>query len=250
MKTLITCVLCVVALSSALAENYPATEKITHTYPISDHGELSLENVNGSVEIAAWDKNEILLEAEKRSVDAETLQKIVIQIDVTPDRLTIKTEHLKTSWLGFSAKGEVRYTLRVPTGIKLPKITAVNSNIVIRGVRGPMTVRNVNGGIQAQGVAAMASLETVNGNVTAGVDELDPSQSITAKSVNGSCKLTLPSSATVYIQAETVIGHISCTLPITHDQSRPNKLQGRSGQGPTAKIEVKTVNGNIAIDTE
>jgi DUF4097 and DUF4098 domain-containing protein YvlB len=233
-----------------MAENYPATEKITHTYAISDHGELYLENINGSVDIAAWDKNEISLEAEKRSVDAETLQKIVIKIDATPDRLTIKTEHLRTGWFGSQAKGEVRYTLKVPTGINLPKIAAVNSNIAIHGVRGSMAVRNVNGGIQAEGIARRALIETVNGNVKAGIDELAPDQSLSAKTVNGSCKLIVPSNIAAYLQAETVNGHISCTLPIARDQSRHNKLQGRIGQSPTANIEIKTVNGDITLEAE
>ena len=166
MKTLITFLLAFSSLIPVMAENYAASEKFAQTYPISSQGELLLENINGSIEIIAWDNSEISLEAEKRASNTDDLQQIIIHIEATPDRLSIKTEHLKTGWFGNRVRGEVRYTLKVPSNLKLSKIKTVNSNIVIHNVAGAVDATTVNGGIQADGLAAWTSLETVNGNIT------------------------------------------------------------------------------------
>ena len=47
------------------AASAKVTEKFSQTYPLDANGSIRLENVNGSVEIIAWDKNEVALEAEK-----------------------------------------------------------------------------------------------------------------------------------------------------------------------------------------
>ena len=41
------------------------TEKFEQSYPISPNGRVSVSNVNGSIVIDAWDKNEVRLEATK-----------------------------------------------------------------------------------------------------------------------------------------------------------------------------------------
>lgn len=250
MKTLITLLLAFSACIPAIAGNYAASEKFVQTYPISSQGELRLENINGSIEIIAWDNPEISLEAEKRAKTTEELQQIVIKIETTPDRLTIRTEHQRSGWFGNSTKGEVRYTLKVPAGLKLEKIRSVNSNITLQNVSGSVNASTVNGGIDASGLGAWTSLETVNGNIKARFDEIAPDQSIRAKTVNGSCKLVVPAKAAFSLQAETVNGHVSCSLPITLEKSSRTKVHGRTGPGPVATIEAKTVNGNITLATD
>jgi len=248
MKTLLTLLLGLATLTPALlAGNYAASEKFAHTYPISDHGELSLENVNGSVEIVAWDKPEISLEAEKRANNTDDLQLITLKIEASPDRLSIKTEHQKSGWFNFSIKGEVRYVLKVPAGLILRHIEAVNAQITIRGVRGLVTAETVNGSLHVEGLAANTHLETVNGGINASFDSVASDQTISIETVNGSCTLRLPSATDAYLKAETVNGGIKCDLPIKTDKTGRNKLHGQLGQSNDAKINIETVNGGITV---
>ena len=41
------------------------TEEFHQTYPLSSTGRIELQNINGSVQITAWDKNEIKAKAEQ-----------------------------------------------------------------------------------------------------------------------------------------------------------------------------------------
>ena len=250
MKTLALVLFGLVATALVKAEDFPASEKFAQTYPVSAQAELFLSNINGSIEIIAWDKNEISLEAEKRTITAENLPKIRIEIDATPDHVTIKTEHQKTGWFGSNVKGVVRYKLHVPADINLRKIESVNSNITIRDVNGEMIASTVNGSIHVTDVITSAWLKTVNGNIEASIGSSDQARTIETKTVNGSCTFVLNSNLAAKVYASTVNGHINSSLPLTLMKTSRTKLEGHMGQGVEATIEAKTVNGNIAFNSE
>ena len=46
------------------------TEKFEQTYPLSANGRVSVSNVNGSIVVEAWDRNEVHLEATKTAASA------------------------------------------------------------------------------------------------------------------------------------------------------------------------------------
>jgi hypothetical protein len=46
------------------------TEEFHQTYPLSATGRVALSNINGSVKISAWDRNEVKVDAVKRALHA------------------------------------------------------------------------------------------------------------------------------------------------------------------------------------
>src|ERR1700756_3322021 len=50
------------------------TEEFHQSYPISANGQIELRNINGPVEIKAWDRNEVKVDAIKRAGSKERLQ--------------------------------------------------------------------------------------------------------------------------------------------------------------------------------
>jgi len=50
------------------------TEEFHQSYPISANGRIELHNINGPVEIKAWDRNEVKIDAIKRAWSKERLQ--------------------------------------------------------------------------------------------------------------------------------------------------------------------------------
>src|SRR5690349_20280840 len=78
-----------------LAASAKVTEKFAQRYPLDATGSIRLENINGSVEIIAWDKAEVSLEAEKSANNQDALARMHLKIESTPSKLSIKTEHEK-----------------------------------------------------------------------------------------------------------------------------------------------------------
>jgi hypothetical protein len=232
--------------TSALAQRYSESEKSSQSYPLAAHGTLRLSNVNGAVDVAVWDKNEVLVETEKRAATTADLARIHIVVDAQPDRLVVKTDHEKTGFFGISVRGEVRYHLKVPAGISIEKISVVNSTVTVQGVRGSVVLETVNGSIHATDLGADAKLETVNGSIHAAFATVSASQRITTDSVNGACELTLPANAGAHVDLSTINGSTHCDFPVTIEQSSRRTLRGTIGGGG-ATVRADTVNGSIRL---
>jgi hypothetical protein len=230
----------------ALATRYAESEKSSQSYPLAAHGTLRLSNVNGAVDVVVWDKNEVLVETEKRAATTEDLARIHIVFDAQPDRLVVKTDHEKTGFFGTSVRGEVLYHLKVPAGISIEKVSVVNSAVTVQDVRGSVVLETVNGSIRASGLGADAKLETVNGSIHAAFAAVSASQRITAGSVNGACELTLPAGAGAHVELSTLNGSTHCDFPVTIEKSSRRTLRGTIGGGG-ATVKADTVNGSIRL---
>src|SRR5258708_18932762 len=99
------------------------TEEFHQVYTISPEGRIELENINGSVHITSWDRNEVKVDAIKRAWTKERLDEARIEIDSHSSSLSIRTEYPHNGdsfWNGRHhdpASGE--YTLFVPPHARL-----------------------------------------------------------------------------------------------------------------------------------
>jgi hypothetical protein len=94
MKTIPTCLL--IALLATAASG-AVTETISQTHPLAADGTIALSNVNGTISITAWDRNEVAIEAVKKAENAEDLARIQVKIDAQPTRLTVTIEQAARS---------------------------------------------------------------------------------------------------------------------------------------------------------
>ncbi len=244
MKSLLT-----LALASLLtvAASAKVTEKFSQTYPLAANGTIHVGNFNGSIEIVAWDKAEVALEAEKSANNDEALARIHLKIDSGPTRLKIKTEQDKSWKFWDTANAAVHYKLMVPAGVSLDKIEVVNSDIHVTGVKGSVDLETVNGSIDAKNLGSHGKFETVNGSITV-VYATPPTHDdeISLETVNGSCTLKLPASASFRLEADTVNGRVNCDFPITLEKSGKHDLRGTVAGGG-AEVKLESVNGGLSV---
>ncbi len=241
-----TALLCSALLALASTASAKVTEKFSQSYPLDANGTIHLENVNGSVEIIAWDKAEVSLQAEKSANNAEGLARIHLKIESSAHRLQIKTEHEMKWKFWDNMNAQVHYTLMVPAGVSLEKIDVVNSSIHVTGVKGSVNLDTVNGNIDAEGLTGPGAFETVNGSITAAYTSLAAHPEISLETVNGSCTLVLPADAAFRLATETVNGRTSCDFPITLEKSGKHEMRGTvNGGGSDVKME--SVNGGLSV---
>jgi DUF4097 and DUF4098 domain-containing protein YvlB len=221
------------------------TENFKQTYPLDATGTVHLDNVNGDIDIVAWDKAEVSLEAEKKGKTDADLAKVTLEIDSSPAKLSIKTKYAKNGWFG-NVNASVRYKLMVPAGARLEKIDSVNSDITVKGIRGSVNLDTVNGSITASGLAADARLDSVNGALSAEFASLDGVHHVKLDSVNGRANVTLPKGAAARIDADSVNGNVSIDQQIKLGKIHRHSLTGEIGSGGP-EISLETVNGGISI---
>ena len=121
-----------------------ATDTWTHTYPLSNNGEVTIVNANGRIEVEGVDGSTVEVQAERIASGAteqlarELLPRIPIEEHATPDFVSVETRRLNGFLIG--ASYEVRYTIKVPR----------TATIRARTVNGFVSVSAMDGRVIAQ----------------------------------------------------------------------------------------------------
>jgi DUF4097 and DUF4098 domain-containing protein YvlB len=229
------------------------TEEFHQTYPLSATGRVSLSNINGSVRISAWDRNEVKVDAVKRAYTQERLREAEIKVSASSGAIEIETEYPEYRWDSRDAArhenpASVDYTLTVPRSARVEEVSLVNGGLDIEGLGGPVHASSVNGKVTARGLTGPVNLSVVNGRLEATLDSVNGSGSVNLSAVNGPLVATIPSDANATVHADTVHGSISndFNLPVRVGEYVGRELAGRLGQGGT-RVSLNNVNGPIQL---
>ena len=240
-------ILCALVLAGALQARADQREEFHKTYPLSAKGTVELQNVNGSVTITGWDKNEVQIDAVKTGRDKQSLDDARIEIEASSDRVEVRTRYPEHNDDGHRYSASVEYTLHVPRSARLDEVQTVNGNVKVEGIDGQVHVSSVNGNAVAQDLKSNLRLSSVNGQVRAVMAAMPASQSVQLECVNGTVELTLPSDADAELTASTMHGAIDndFNMPVNKGYVGRN-LQAKLGSGAT-QVKLSTVNGSIRI---
>ena len=238
------------------------SEEFYKTLPLKADGSFSLKNVNGSITISTWKKEEVEIKAVKTTKrDPKQLKEVKIEIESTPDSIFVDTIYPKRRNIRVS----VNYEIKVPEGVNLEKIKTVNGGVILSGPLGDVKASTTNGKVDLEGASGDFYLSTTNGSIgafdvqgeleahtTNGSIELEMDtleDGVKAETVNGSITLRLRTKKIdADLTARTVNGKIHLDFPVTFKTIQKSKrtLEGQIGQGGV-EIHLKTVNGSIRI---
>jgi DUF4097 and DUF4098 domain-containing protein YvlB len=232
------------------------TERIEKSFPLTANGRVSVSNVNGSINMIAWDRNEVKLIAIKHADTKEHLADVDIKIDARPDYFSVESDYgddrgWKTDsdrrWRN-NDRVTVEYELTVPLGAMLNEIETVNGSVTVNDFSNMIKVSAVNGAVRAGNLRGTADLSTVNGEVIADFDRLASGSKIALETVNGRVTLTIPSDSSADVKAESLNGSITNDFGLENRKGKyvGNSLHGRLGGGEVA-IKLESVNGQLAV---
>ncbi len=233
------------ALLTALPTQAEVRQEFHKTVPLAANGTVSLDNVNGGVEITGWNRNEVQIDAVKTASDQQKLDNLTIDVNAGGNSVEIKTKY--PEHLFNNNPGSVQYTLHVPEHARIEKINLVNGSLTARKLTGEINANLVNGKVKASDLIGEADLATVNGSIDAIYNSLKDVREIKLKSVNGSVNLTLPPSPNADVDASVVNGSITTEFPLTIKGHLVGKsMSGTLGSGGV-HIELNNVNGSIHL---
>jgi hypothetical protein len=229
-------------------------EEFHQTYPLSATGRVSVENLNGGVQIKVWDRPAVQVDAVKKAYRRDRLGEAKIDVSSNDDVIRIKTEY--PDW-NQTFRGDDRrvdnpaiidYSLTVPRKAVLESIELVNGSLDIDGVEGNVKASSINGRLTSRGLAGDVKLSTVNGPLHVTFARLDPAKIISLGSVNGNLTVVIPSDSNAAIKAGTVHGGISNDfgMQVKHGEWVGHSLEGQLGSGGP-KIKLGNVNGSIRL---
>lgn len=258
-KRIVWVMLAVFALIGAQGATASAQDKVQEefhqTYQLVPQGRIQLENINGSVRVTGWDRNEVKVDAVKWAYTRERLDEAQIIVEPGADNIRISTKYPEgnQNFRGdpqgrLNNPATVDYTLFVPRGARIDGIEIINGGLSLEGLTNDVRASSINGNVTARGLVGEAKLSTVNGNLEATFNQLDALKSIALTSVNGNVTITIPSDANANLRASNVHGGIANDfgLPVRKGEYVGYDLAGQLGQGAT-RIKLANVNGQITI---
>ena len=147
------------------------------------------------------------------------------------------------SWRNDHAK--ITFSLKVPRGVIL-KAETTNGSIHGRDLNSVVDASTTNGSVDVA-TSEWASGRTTNGHVDIAMGKADWSGELELSSTNGGITVSLPSSATFKVNAETTNGGVRTDFPITVLGSFKSKsISGTVGAGGR-ELKLETTNGGIEL---
>ena len=236
----------VAALLLCSSPGFATTEQIfERTYPLQSGGHFLLDNVNGSVQVEGWDRDEVEVRAVKTAQnDPRDVHRVQIEVESHPDEVDVHTRYPEGEGAGVA----VEYHIHVPNRVLLGRVHTVNGSLIVRGIDGGGELRSVNGDVEVLESSGRFNAKTTNGNVRLELRELGDGAPMNLETVNGSVELGLPRDARADLNVRNMNGDLYSEVPVTSTTALPGSraFHGRLGGGGDA-ISVRTVNGGIRL---
>jgi len=147
------------AILAAIAGPASAEQTITKRATVAPDATVEISNVQGSVEVTAWDRNEIELVAELESSKDE------LEFEATEKHVRIEVDRPHGHY-DHDDEDDANLTLHVPQGARLI-IDTVSADITIVGVKGEQSLESVSGTVETQAFDSPLKLSSVSGEVIA-----------------------------------------------------------------------------------
>lgn len=228
----------------ALASN----ELFLRTCPLPAGGNFVLENVNGSVRVEGWSRNEVEVRAVKSAFrDQRDLERVRIEVETLPGRVAVRTLYPE----GQGVEVAVQYVVHVPYRVLLGDVQTVNGSVVVSGVEGRGDLRSVNGNVEVFDSSGRFSARTTNGDLRLELRRLLDGGPMNVQTVNGSVFLGLPPNAQADLHVVSMNGDFVSELPVVSTNGAPasGMFRARLGGGG-GEISVRTINGGIRLIRE
>ena len=218
---------------------------------------VTIRNVNGTITARATNASQVRVRVRKEADDDDP---DAVRIEVVEDARGVLICAVYPSRRGRDpnrcARGDdyrmsvrnndvkVHFTIEVPAGVGLEART-INGDIEAAGMSAGVEARTVNGDIAVDGSGAV-STETVNGDIAARLTS-GPTEDLRFRTTNGGIRLVLPDGTEADVDISTVNGAIDTEFPLTiRGRWGPKSASGEIGGGGP-DIELRTVNGSIAL---
>jgi DUF4097 and DUF4098 domain-containing protein YvlB len=226
------------AAASLAVINGPAlaAQDISKRATVAPDATVDVSNVQGRVDVTAWDRNEVELRAQLES------DKDQLEFEATERQVNIEVDRPKGRY--HSKDDDAILTLKVPKGARLI-VDTVSADITVSGVRGPQRLESVSGTVQTQAYDEPVSLHSVSGDVIlAGTGG-----KATASTENVSGSTTVTGIRGSY-EAEAVSGDISAAIAAAERLSADSvsgDIRIQAELAATARVEMESISGRISL---
>jgi DUF4097 and DUF4098 domain-containing protein YvlB len=241
--------------------SYRLTERDSKSFAVGGRPRVSVETFDGSINVRAWDKQEVSYAATKRAFDQENMQGIRVSADQRGDEVVIRVEFDKATAnrLGNNVRAEAPIDLFVPRNATL-RVSTGDGRLSIEGVSGDVNAKTGDGAVDVRDTKGNLIVETGDGRIR--ISNFDGTAQATtgdgaitldgrfnrllASTGDGGITLALPEgvNATVETNAESVFNDGVATTEDNDETKRVRRWRVGSGGN---LLSLKTGEGRISL---
>jgi DUF4097 and DUF4098 domain-containing protein YvlB len=214
-----------------------AQQQINKRVNVAPDATVEVSNVQGSVTITTWDRNEVELIAELESAKDE------LEFEATERNVRIEVERPNGKY-GRDDEDDAYLTLRVPSRARLI-VDTVSAEIGVTGARGEQSLESVSGEVRTQAFDAPVRATSVSGEVT--VTGNGGKAGVTTENVSGTSTVT---GIRGNYHGEVVSGEINAVIAAAQQlelSSVSGDISLQAELTPTARVEMGSVSGTITL---
>ena len=212
-----------------------AAQNLNKRAAVAADATIEVSNVEGRVDVTAWDRNEVELTARLES-DEDTLE-----FEATERQVRIKVVKPKGH---FKGSDEAILTLRIPQGARLTAQT-VSADVTVDGVRGEQRLHTVSGDVETRAYDEPVALRTVSGDGT--IRGTGGKSAVSVTGVSGSIEV---GGIRGGFEGQVVSGEIKVELAAAERASLKTisgDIDARLELLPVARVEMESVSGTIGL---
>jgi len=226
---------------------------------------LAITNVSGDVKVAVAG-DEIIVKATKTAAEADTLERVTVEVQERGDKVDVKVEYPRGRFRGLDAR--VDFDVTVPEGVAGLEVRTAAGNLTAAGIA-DVAAEVATGEIEISGAHRRVKAAIAQGSIGVG-NAGEATREITASSVSGDIRVeaSLPEAGADYdlstvsgdvslsllggadnyeIVASTVSGEVSSDLPLgRHGRFVGGSYEGKAGAG-TNSIRISAVSGSVRV---
>ncbi|MBX3703819.1 MAG: DUF4097 family beta strand repeat protein [Steroidobacteraceae bacterium] len=225
------------ATLAALSQPALAAQNISKRATVAADVLVDVENVQGRVDITAWDRNEVELTAVLQS------DKDQLEYEATGTTVRVKVTRPDRKFRG-EDEDDAILTLRVPRGARL-EVDTVSADIKVDGIRGEQRIGTVSGALRTQAFDEAVEVRAVSGDIT--VAGSGGKAAVRAESVSGT---TVVDGIRGGFEGKTVSGDLRVTV---EDAARlrlgtvSGSIRAQAGLAADARAELNSISGEIDL---
>lgn len=250
----------VAASSCSSGRNYPP-RTFTWTGDVTPGASVIVHNIDGTIAVVPSDDGKVTVDAvivnaapsaivvkQVMSGDNVVFCTMLSSTGGSCDEGNVRMNTRVSPFSFFSRRHTltVRYTLRVPAGVKVD-VQTVNGKIAAQNIAGNVKAETVNGDVIVSTTSGTVNAETVNGSIIASMASLPDSGNVHLETVNGSITSLIPEGIGGRIDLENANGSITANYPnAVPDSADKHHLRIKLDEG-ARRVHLETVNGSVNL---
>jgi len=223
---------------------FSADDVFERSYRLPSGGTFTLANVNGSVWVEGWDREEVQISAVKSTrSNPQDLERVKIEVSTSTAAVNVRTIYPPDDGVEVT----VDYRIRVPRRVQLASLQTVNGNLLLHDVEGSGDIHTVNGDVTLNDAVGRLNARTTNGTVQMELHTRQLTQAVELGVVNGLVLVALPDDFSANLEINSVNGDFQSVLPVKVQGSMASReFRGTLGHGGSP-LRIRTVNGKIRV---